>query len=237
MSYITFNAKFDVLAVILVGGIGKRLLPYTTLLPKTMLPLKNKPLLEYIINWLKRNKITSIILCASYMYKIIKNYFKDGAKFGVNIQYAISQKRLSTAGQLKTAEKLVDDRFVCIYGDALYNFNLQNAINRHKHLKAFSTICVCKHKLNFDYGVINTKNDHITSWIEKPTITRNINIGCIIFENSIFNFIPKQKSYAMNNLVNTILKMRKYVCSFMIDDDFYDIGNIKQYEYMCKIVK
>src|SRR5947208_14038807 len=107
-------------AVILAAGLGTRLQPYTFFIPKPMLPLGNKPLLEHIIEWLKSNSnsnfevIDHIILCVSYLHRTIEDYFEDGSRFGIKIEYARSERPLATAGQLKTAEKLLDDTFVCL---------------------------------------------------------------------------------------------------------------------------
>ena len=118
-------------AVILAGGLGTRLRPYTTFLPKSMLPLGEKPIMEYLIDWTRKNGIKSIVLCVSYLRKTIEDYFEEGKRFGVNIEYAISNKPLATAGQLKTAEDFIDDTFVCIYGDSIFNFSLRNMIKQH----------------------------------------------------------------------------------------------------------
>ena len=93
-----------------------------------MLPLGKKPILEYVINWIKKSGIRDTVFCVSYKHKKVQSYFQDGEKFGVNIEYAISKKPLATAGQLKTAEKFVDDTFVCVYGDSIFDFNLKNMI-------------------------------------------------------------------------------------------------------------
>ena len=116
-------------AIILAGGLGTRLQPYTTFIPKPMLPLGEKPLLEHLIEWVKKNGIKDIVLCVSYLRKTIEDYFEDGKRFGVKIEYAVSNKPLATAGQLKTAEKFIDDTFVCIYGDSVFDFNLKNMIS------------------------------------------------------------------------------------------------------------
>ena len=110
-------------AVILAGGLGTRLQPYTNSLPKPMLPLGEKPILEHLIEWVRKNGVKEIVLCVSYLRKKIEDYFGDGKKFGVKIEYAISNKPLATAGQLKTAEKFIDGTFVCLYGDSIYNFS------------------------------------------------------------------------------------------------------------------
>ena len=115
-------------AVILAGGLGTRLKPYTNSLPKPMLPLGEKPILEHLIEWVRKNGVKEIVLCVSYLRKKIEDYFGDGEKFGVKIEYAISKKPLATAGQLKTAEKFIDGTFVCLYGDSIYNFSLRSMI-------------------------------------------------------------------------------------------------------------
>ena len=109
-------------AVILAGGLGTRLQPYTTFLPKPMLPLGEKPILEHIIDWTRKNGVKSIVLCVSYLRKTIEDYFEDGKRFGVNIEYATSNKPLATAGQLKTAQEFIDDTFVCMYGDSIFDY-------------------------------------------------------------------------------------------------------------------
>src|ERR687887_2279392 len=104
-------------AVILAGGLGTRLQPYTFFIPKPMLPLGNKPLLEYIIEWLKNEGgIDQIVVCVSYLHRTIEDYFDDGARFGVEIEYARSERPLATAGELKNAEKILDDFVFLVFG-------------------------------------------------------------------------------------------------------------------------
>ena len=134
-------------AVILAGGLGTRLQPYTNSLPKPMLPLGEKPILEHLIEWIKKNGVKEIVLCVSYLRKKIEDYFGDGKKFGVKIEYAISKKPLATAGQLKTAERFIDDTFVCLYGDSIYNFSLKNMISDHKRKKSFYVSVIYEKKL------------------------------------------------------------------------------------------
>ena len=144
-------------AVILAGGLGTRLQPYTFFIPKPMLPLGNKPLLEHIIEWLKNaGDIGNIVICVSYLHRTIEDYFEDGNRFGVKIEYARSERPLATAGQLKTAEKLLeDDSFVCVYGDSVYEFNLRKMIRQHKDSKAFVTMALLQYYTKLNYGFIN----------------------------------------------------------------------------------
>ena len=182
-------------AVILAGGLGTRLRPLTNKKPKPMLPLGKKPLLEHLIMWIKKNGVKDIVLCVSYLHETIEKYFGDGSKFGVKIEYAISSKPLGDAGQLKTAQKLIDDTFVCVYGDSLFDFNLRKMIVEHKKKKSFATMSLCEHKTSIKYGVIDTKsNGKVLAWNEKPEIKSKINMGCYVMEYSMLNLSLRVKN-------------------------------------------
>ena len=230
-------------AVILAGGLGTRLQPYTTFLPKPMLPLGEKPILEHLIEWTRKNGVKSIVLCVSYLRKTIEDYFEDGKRLGVNIEYAVSDKPLATAGQLKTAEKFIDDTFVCIYGDSIFNFSLRNMIKQHKQKKAFVTMSLNEYKTNLPYGVIETlKNGRVSSWNEKPEIKANVNMGCYVMEPEILKFIPKNKPFGMDDVIKKAMSRKKIVSSFLTKNGFTDIGNKASYkkayqEYIQKLGK
>ncbi len=218
-------------AVILAGGLGKRLRPLTNNKPKPMMPLGGKPILVHVINWVKKNGMKEIVLCVSYLHKTIEDYFGDGKKFGVKIEYAISSKPLATAGQLNTAEKFIDDTFVCVYGDTLLNFNLKNMIKQHKEKKSFITMSLYEYKTNIRYGVINTKNNgRISGWNEKPEIKVKVNMGCYVMERDILSFIPKNKPYGMDDVIKKAISKRKNVNSILTKKRFIDIGDKETYE-------
>ncbi len=221
----------SVKAVILAGGLGTRLRPLTLKTPKPMLPLGKKPILEHLIDWNKKNGVKSFVLCVSYRKEKIQDYFKDGKKFGVNIEYAVSQKPLATAGQLKTAEEFIDDTFVCVYGDSIFDFSLRNMIKQHKAKKAFTTMSLYEYKTNLQYGVIHTsKTGKVTSWEEKPEIKANINMGCYVMEPGILKYIPKNKPYGMDDVIKKAMKNKKLVSSFITKKGFLDIGNKESYK-------
>ncbi|MBA4448362.1 MAG: nucleotidyltransferase family protein [Nitrosopumilaceae archaeon] len=218
-------------AVILAGGLGTRLRPLTLKTPKPMLPLGKKPILEHLIDWNKKNGVKSIVLCVSYRKEKIQDYFKDGKKFGVNIEYAVSKKPLATAGQLKTAEEFIDDTFVCVYGDSIFDFSLRNMIKQHKAKKAFTTMSLYEYKTNLQYGVIHSsKTGKVTSWEEKPEIKANINMGCYVMEPGILKYIPKNKPYGMDDVIKKAMKNKKLVSSFVTKKGFLDIGNKESYK-------
>jgi len=218
-------------AVILAGGLGTRLQPYTTFVPKPMLPLGEKPLLEHLIEWLRKNGIKTTVLCVSYLRKTIEDYFEDGERFGMNIEYAIAGKPLATAGQLKTAEQFIDDSFVCVYGDSIFDFNLRNMVNQHKKKKSFITMSLYEYKTKLNYGVIDTtKNGKVVGWNEKPEIKANINIGCYVMEPQVFGLIPSNKPYGMDDVVKKAISKKKLVNSFLTKKGFMDIGDKTSYK-------
>jgi len=221
-------------AVILAGGLGTRLRPLTNSKPKPMLPIGEKPILEHLVEWTKKGGIKSIVLCVSYLRKSIEDYFEDGKKFGVTIEYAISKKPLATAGQLKTAEEFIDDDFVCMYGDSIFNFSLRNMIKQHVMKKSFVTMGLNECKTNLPYGVIeSSKNGRVISWNEKPEIKANVNMGCYVMNSDIFNLIPKNKPYGMDDVIKNAMKKKQKVNSFITKKGFTDIGNKESYKQAC----
>ena len=196
-----------------------------------MLPLGEKPILEHLIDWTRKNGVKSIVLCVSYLRKTIEDYFEDGERFGVSIEYAISNKPLATAGQLKTAEEFIDDTFVCMYGDSIFDFSLRNMIKQHKAKKAFVTMSLNEYKTNLAYGVIETsKTGKVQSWNEKLEIKANVNMGCYVMEPNVFSLIPKNKPYGMDDVIKRAMNKKKLVSSFITKKGFTDIGNKESYK-------
>lgn len=219
-------------AVILAGGLGTRLQPYTFFIPKPMLPLGNKPLLEYTIEWLRNaGGIKDIVICVSYLHRTIEDYFEDGSRFNVKIDYARAERPLATAGQLKTAEKmLAGDTFVCVYGDSVYEFNLRKMLKMHNESKAFVSMALMHYATKLKYGFIDVEGNEITGWREKPEISGLINIGCYAMDPGFLKSIPKSGSFGMDDAVRSVLAQKKRVKAFEVDGSgFIDIGDKKSY--------
>lgn len=221
-------------AVILAGGLGTRLQPYTFFIPKPMLPLGNKPLLEYLVEWLNKSKnINQIIICVSYLHRSIEDYFEDGSRFGIEIKYSRSDRPLATAGQLKTASSYLDDSFVCLYGDSVYEFPLDKMIDNHINDKAFISMALTRYKTNLKYGFIELDNSEkmlVSDWKEKPEVGGLINIGCYVFEPEFLKMIPNSVSFGMDQAVRSSIKDKKKVKSYIVKDgSFMDIGDKKSY--------
>ena len=217
-------------SVILAGGLGTRLQPYTTFMPKPMLPLGEKPLLEHVIEWNRRNGIRSIVLCVSYLRKTVENYFEDGSNFGVDIEYASSTKPLATAGQLKTAERFLDDSFVCMYGDSIFDFSLRAMVRQHRRRGSFITMGIYGYRTNIQYGVVKTsKAGRVTGWDEKPEISADINMGCYVMEPGVLSYIPRGRPYGMDRVVRRAISQKRQVDGFLAKRGFIDIGDKASY--------
>jgi mannose-1-phosphate guanylyltransferase len=197
-----------------------------------MLPLGNKPLLEHIIEWLRNddNNIDHVIICVSYLHRTIEDYFEDGSRLGIKIEYARSDRPLATAGQLMTARKFIDDTFVCVYGDSIYEFSLREMIKEHDRLDAFISMALLSYKTRLKYGFIDINgNNRVTTWNEKPEIKGLINIGCYVMEPEFIDLIPSSNAYGMDDAVRKALDMKKLVNGFKIESGFIDIGDKKSY--------
>jgi len=219
-------------AVILAAGLGTRLQPYTFFIPKPMLPLGNKPLLEYLVEWVKQLKnIDEVIICVSYLHRTIEDYFEDGGRFGIKISYARSERPLATAGQLKTAEKMLNGRFLCLYGDSIYDFDLEKMVHEHEESNAFLSMALMKYKTRLKYGFIDADEEAnvVTAWREKPEVEGLINIGCYIMEKEFLEMIPDSSTIGMDKIVKDVISQKKIVKAFTINSGFLDIGDKRSY--------
>ena len=216
-------------AVILAGGLGTRLRPYTLLLPKPMLPVGPSPILEHIIGWLKKNGVTEVIITTGYLGKTIQEYFGAGRDWGVKIQYAASPHPLGIAGQLKTAESKIRGTFVCVYGDAILEMDLRKVIRFHADHSALATIALMKYSTSLKYGFLETDREgRLTEWREKPVISGYINVGCYVMEKAFLKSIPPNQMYGMKEAFEKAMKGGR-VYALRVGGRFTDIGDTKSY--------
>ena len=209
---------------------GTRLRPYTFMVPKPMLPVGPKPILEHILVWLKENGITDVVISTGYLGKVIQEYFGAGKEWGVKIEYAKSARPLGTAGQLKAAESKIRGRFVCVYGDAILEMDLRKVIEFHAKHKALATMALMKYSTGLKYGFMETDEDgRLTEWREKPTITGYINVGCFVMEKAFLRFIPAAEMYGMDKTFQAAMGKGAKVYGVRVEGQFTDIGDRKSY--------
>ncbi|HHU32543.1 MAG TPA: nucleotidyltransferase family protein, partial [Clostridia bacterium] len=187
-------------AIIMAGGEGSRLRPLTCTIPKPLVPILNRPVMEYTIELLKRNQIEEIGVTLQYLPQEIENWFGDGREWNISLTYFTETNPLGTAGSVKNAESFLDDTFIVISGDALTDFDLQKAIDFHKKKKALVTLILTSVNNPLEYGVVLTHKDgSIDRFLEKPgwgeVFSDQVNTGIYIIEPDVLEYIPSDKPY------------------------------------------
>ena len=222
-------------AFILAAGVGTRLRPLTFECPKPMIPLLNKPVIEHTINNLKKHNIDSVVMNLHTLPEQITDYFGNGKKFGININYSMEETLLGTAGGLKKCKKFFDSTFVVMSGDGLSNVDLTAAIAFHKKKKALATMIVKQVETRFSYGITLTdKSGKIVKFVEKPTwssiFSNTVNTGIYIFEPEVFKYIPDNFYDFGKDLWPRLLKLKKPIYAYLMSGYWTDIGNIEEYK-------
>ena len=215
--------------ILMVGGLGTRLRPLTNDVPKPMLDVGNKPILHTIVENFAKYGYTDIIMCVNYKSEIIKEYFGDGDKFGVKIEYVLESKRMGTAGALSLLQKRPKDDFFVMNGDLLTNVNFEYLHEYHKDSNALASICIRKYEMQVPYGVVNVRANKVTSIEEKPTQSFFVSAGIYMFSPIVLDFIPKGVFYDMPTLFGELLKQGFAVYPFFIREYWLDIGKMDEY--------
>jgi mannose-1-phosphate guanylyltransferase/phosphomannomutase len=227
-------------AVIMAGGFGTRIHPLTISMPKPMIPLINRPIMEHIVNLLKEHGITDLVLLLFHQPEIIKKYFGDGSEFGVHITYVTPLEDFGTAGAVKAAAKHLDERFMIISGDLLTDFNLSKAIAFHEEKQAKATITLTSVTDPLQFGVVITdKESRITKFLEKPgwgeVFSDTINTGIYILEPEVLSLIPEgeNRDWA-KDVFPKMLENREDLFGCDLQGYWADIGNPEAYLEACQ---
>ena len=215
--------------ILMVGGLGTRLRPLTNDVPKPMLDVGNKPILHTIVENFAKYGYTDIIMCVNYKSEIIKEYFGNGDKFGVKIEYVLENQRMGTAGALSLLQKRPKDDFFVMNGDLLTNVNFEYLHEYHKDSNALASICIRKYEMQVPYGVVNVRANKVTSIEEKPTQSFFVSAGIYMFSPIVLDFIPKGVFYDMPTLLGELLKHDFPIHPFPIREYWLDIGRMDEY--------
>lgn len=215
--------------ILMVGGLGTRLRPLTNDVPKPMLDVGNKPILHTIVENFAKYGYTDIIMCVNYKSEIIKEYFGNGDKFGVKIEYVLENQRMGTAGALSLLKERPKDDFFVMNGDLLTNVNFEYLHEYHKDSNALASICIRKYEMQVPYGVVNVRANKVTSIEEKPTQSFFVSAGIYMFSPIVLDFIPKGIFYDMPTLFSELLKHDFPIHPFPIREYWLDIGRMDEY--------
>jgi NDP-sugar pyrophosphorylase family protein len=217
-------------AVVLAGGKGTRLAPYTHIIPKPMMPIGDKAILEVMLYQMRRAGITDVILTVGHLAGLMRAFFRDGSHLGLNIRYSFEDHPLGTAGPLGLIDGLDEAFFVC-NGDVLTTLDLVELINFHRNNHGVATIASHIRQVHIDLGVIETNGDHtIIGYQEKPTIDYLASMGIYIFEPLVLRYISKGQYLDFPDLIKTLVSDKKKVVAYPFQGYWEDLGRADDYE-------
>jgi len=220
--------QLDLSAVIMAGGFGKRLLPLTEQVPKPMLSVGDRPLLELTIQQLRRSGIREVSLTTHYLPENILKHFGNGEAFGVKLKYLKEDYPMGTAGGLKLMKRM-DGTFLEINGDILTGVSFKEMVGYHRKYGAEITVGVRKYEVRVPFGVVECEDVKITQLREKPSLTFFINAGVYLLEPSACDYIPEGKRFDMTELIQKLMDAGRPVVSFPIMEYWLDVGRHEDY--------
>jgi nucleotidyl transferase len=216
--------------ILMVGGLGTRLRPLTQDIPKPMLKVGDKPILQTIVEKFAEYGYVNIVMCVNYKSQIIRDYFGDGSKFGVNIEYVLEEQRMGTAGALSLLKNKPLEPFFVMNGDLLTNVNFENLNNYHMATNSIGTMCVREYELQVPYGVVNINDGRVISIEEKPTHKFFVSAGIYMLSPEVLDYVPKNEFFDMPSLFDKLINLSKNVVSFPIMEYWIDIGRMDEYK-------
>jgi len=218
------------LAVILAGGKGTRLKPFTMTIPKPLLPLGDIPIIEVVVRQLATSGVTDVHLTLGHMVHLFTAFLDSAPRWGVDVKYSIEEKPLGTAGPLKLLPNTEDD-FLVLNGDLLTSIDYGKLLRTHRERNAWATIAVHKREVKIDYGVIEIDADGgMHNYTEKPTIPYNVSMGINVLSKQCLDLIPAGRRYDMPDLLTAIRKAGKPVACYETDCYWQDIGRFEDYQ-------
>jgi len=222
-------------AVIMAGGFGTRLRPLTLNIPKPMVPIINHPIMEHVLELLKNYGLKELIVLLYFQPEVIQNYFQEGKRWGLKIDYVKPEADFGTAGSVRRAQPFLDDTFLVISADVLTDFNLEAALRFHKEKKSRATILLTRVKDPRAYGIVITAEDgRITSFLEKPTwgeiFSDTVNTGIYVLEPEVLEKVPFDRPFDFSkDLFPLLLKEGAPLYGLIAPGYWRDIGDIEDY--------
>lgn len=217
-------------AVILAGGLGSRLKPFTEAIPKPLLPIGEKAILEIQIDHLKKHGFDQIYLATNYKADYIEKFLGNGEQLGVKLFYSKEKEPLGTVGPITLLKKELDKPFLIMNGDILCPMDFKALFDYAVSINTALTIGIKKLITPFEFGNILFEGDFVSSIEEKPDLVHYILAGIYIMTPAIFNFIPENEYFGMDSLIHTLLKKNQKVAKYEIDEFWLDIGRPGDYE-------
>jgi NDP-sugar pyrophosphorylase family protein len=210
-------------AVILAGGKGSRLAPYTMVLPKPLMPIGDMPILEIVLKQLKTHGFTEIVIAVGHLAALIKTYFGDGSALGLHIDYALEDLPLGTAGPLGSIDGL-DETFLVMNGDILTDLDFGAVVKEHRRHEAILTVAAYKRTVKIDFGVLETDGALVRDYIEKPQLDYIVSMGIYVMEPRVRDHIKAGEYLDVPDLVRVLLAKGERIAAYTFDGRWLDIG-------------
>ena len=221
---------YEKCAVILAGGLGTRLRPYTITLPKPLVPIGKYPIMEIVVRQLADCGFQRIIMAVNHQADLIKAYFGTGNKWNIQIEYSLETSPLGTMGPLSLIKQLPDS-FLVLNGDVLTDLNFSAFLEGHKKSNAIFTISGYSRTHMVDYGVLHVDENHeLVGFEEKPLLSYTVSMGVYALSKMAVDYIPKNTSYGFDKLMLDLMKNGERVVVKMHDGYWLDIGRPSDYE-------
>ncbi len=224
-------------ALILAGGRGTRLRPYTTILPKPLMPVGDHPILEVILRQLKRAGITEVILAVGYLGQLFQALFEDGSRLGLKIQYSLEKKSLGTAGPIALVIDQLNDDFLVLNGDLLTTLNYDQIFSFHREKKASATIGCFPREVPIEFGVIEKDAAlRLVRYIEKPTYNFEVSMGInVLNKKAVSPYLNPDTFLNLPDLMNRLLRDGHSVYCYNEPCFWLDIGRVDDYQQALEI--
>ena len=217
-------------AVVLAGGKGTRLAPYTNVLPKPLMPIGNMPILEVLLRQMKLAGVDEVVLTVGHLAGLLEAFFKDGSQFGLKISYSFVEQPLGSAGPLALVSGLQNTLLVS-NGDVLTTLNLRDLIAFHRSQGGIATIAMHRRQVKINLGVIQCNGgNEIVGYIEKPTRDYMVSMGVYVFEPQILKYVPCNEYLDFPDLVQKLLASGEKVYGYPFDGYWQDLGNPEDYQ-------
>jgi NDP-mannose synthase len=217
-------------AVILAGGLGTRLKPFTQVIPKALLPIGESSVLEIQILGLKKAGVKEIFIATNYMSELVKAYLGDGRKYGISIKFSDEDKPLGTCGPVKLLKNQLSEPFILMNGDILTTLDFGKAFTFGMQADAVLTVVTKEITTPFHFGKVTSEGDYLINIEEKPDYRLEVLSGIYILKPAVFDMIPDDTYYGIDTLIKNMLARNMKIAKYLMKEYWLDIGRIDDYQ-------
>jgi NDP-mannose synthase len=217
-------------AVIQAGGKGTRLKPYTMVLPKPLMPVGNRPVIELLLKWLRRNGTRDVYVTTGYLGHLIRSLCGDGREWDLRIKYTSEAEPMGTMGALNLVSDDLDGTFLVINGDIITDLNISAFSAFHRRHGALLSVATAKKTIAIDFGVIDIEAEQATAFREKPSLKWNVSMGVYCMEPEILSLIPTKGPFGFDNLMFSMLGRNLPIATYEHEGQWLDIGRLEDFQ-------